>query len=147
MIRTSRLVQAGHCVSANIFDLVCDHYYTDTRAALWGSLGQYETAVNTVFIEPHNRAEGFLHTDSGFTMGAVIYNRVLDIHYGLVAKPITVMLHSQYRGDVGVLREFSKVLKDTVQLLGTQYYEVAQHISGDTQKFRTKRNGWIQQGI
>ena len=124
-----------------LFTLVSDYYFTEELPRkTWGSLGQFDSVVNDLFMVPLNRAEGYLYDENGFLVACVVYSRVLDIHYGLMAKPVITLLHSAYRNRRDVLRLVAKLRTDTALLLDTQFYEVAQHIRSNIQRLTVRRN-------
>lgn len=116
------------------------HFFTDSRIReTWGTVAMYQRAVVNLFIEPNQRAEGFLYTESGRAVAMAMYARVTDIHYGLMAQPIMIFIDPEYRGDLKVLRAVSKLVKSVVRKLDVPWYSVPKHPAEDVQQFNTRR--------
>lgn len=85
-----------------------------------------------------NRLEGYLINDTGEVVAASYYSRVMDIHYGLIAVPITVIAKIEYRGSRALLRAISKLIREQVKRLGVSRYTICHHIDDNTQITRMR---------
>lgn len=116
------------------------HFDTDQRIReTWGSVGYYQKAVLHTFIQGTIRAEGYLYSSEVCPVAMVMYSRVIDIHYGLMAQPIMIFVDPEYRGNMKVNRAVSNLVKQVVRELGVNWYNVPKHLAQDVQQFTTRR--------
>lgn len=105
---------------------------------LFPNIDAYCRSASSVLISV-NRVEIILYDkDIGEPIGAVVYSKQHDIHYGEVACPVTVMLVPEYKGIPAVSRQVVKAIKRAAYYLGCKHYYVVKHLGGDTQLHRLK---------
>lgn len=88
-------------------------------------------------VQNANRVEYYLERD-GQAIGAVIYESGLDIHYGLVATPISVMLLKTAQHDRGNLRAVAQMISEAAAALNCQYYYTVKHTAPGVQVHRLR---------
>lgn len=112
-------------------------YWSDSKVQK--SFPEFQSYWNTVcYSLRHDRLEGYLINGDGEVVAASYYSRVMDIHYGLIAVPITVIVKEAYRGDTKVLRAVSKLIREQVKRLGVVRYTMCHHIDDNTQITRMR---------
>lgn len=89
-------------------------------------------------IETNYRAEGLVVGVDGTVLAATIWMPVTDMHYGDVAYPIAHMIDPFWRGNVDMLRAVSKLRRQCVKSLGTEWYLDVKHVSDREQRQRLR---------
>ncbi|AKQ07692.1 hypothetical protein [Yersinia phage vB_YenP_ISAO8] len=85
-----------------------------------------------------NRVEYYLVDNKHNVIGAVIYESGIDIHYGLVATPISVMLLKNAQHDRGNLKAVSQMINEAAAALNCQYYYTVKHTAPGVQVHRLR---------
>jgi len=113
--------------------LLCEeHFWTDSKIQKnFRGFGDYWSGVMAVLM--YERLGGYLYDESGNIQAIAVYPRQFDIHYGMVAVPILVIVKTEHRGEVSVSRQVSRLIKHMVQELNADKYLVCQHINDTTQ--------------
>ena len=84
-----------------------------------------------------NRCEVYLADDEGI-IGAVVMTDIDDIHYGVVASPVTMMLLPRVRNDRDTLRQMRAITETAVKALGCRYYYTVKHTAPGVQMHRLR---------
>lgn len=93
-----------------------------------------------------DRVEGFLYIpDTLEFIAQAMYYKAEDMHYGVIAMPISILILPEYRGNIQVNRELVKLKTKVVSKLGAWKYLEVRNISQTEQhtklKYVEKRNG------
>ncbi|CUH74606.1 host range and adsorption protein [Cronobacter phage Dev-CD-23823] len=133
MIPIVKFRQAGEAAAdtAAMEILTEENYWNpDVRAAFPHFHHYMATVLSCLDVK---RCEGYLYTDDGECLAACAFVKSLDIHHGVVAAPITVIVKAEYRGDMTVTRAVSRLTKRVVQTMGCKRYYTVKHLDATTQ--------------
>ncbi|WBF78465.1 hypothetical protein [Cronobacter phage EspYZU13] len=106
-------------------ELIEDNWWADHSRLqpAFGTSFHYECAVFSFLAM--QRVEGYLWDDDGHIIGCAVYVRQLDIHHGLIASPITVIVKTEHRGNLNVTRRMQRLIRRVARETGaTRYYHV-----------------------
>lgn len=109
-----------------------DHYWTsESLQKNFGGFDDYWAGL-MAFL-PEMRNEAYLMTDGGEIRAIAVFSRQFDIHYGLIAVPTLVIVHSEHRNDVATSREVVRLIRNCVRELNVDRYVTCQHVNETTQ--------------
>lgn len=114
-------------------ELVEDNWWSDHErlSKAFRSFQRYRESVAGILSCV--RTEGYLIDEDGTVIGCAVYVRQLDIHHGLIASPITVIVKSEHRGNLNVTRKMLKLIRSVARTTGaTRYYQVT-HLNDNVQ--------------
>ena len=122
----------------NLSDLLEDTYKVQHRNEFFKNRAGYIKCVQSTW-EENQRWEAFLWSDDEFrVIGGCVYCPTWDIHYGLVASPMGILLHSDYQNNRSVLRELREIKHTVLQRMGATKYLDVKHISSTEQRVLLK---------
>lgn len=81
-----------------------------------------------------NRWEVYVYNDALHPVAAAHYALSEDIHHGVVAVPVTVIIKEPYRDSMEVSRLLHSGIKQAVEYLGCSLYYKVKHISPTVQQ-------------
>lgn len=122
----------------SIDHLIEASWWNDVDQSKFGGYRAYHSTVMSLMTNGP-RVEGYLLNGMNQVIAMVFMQRTMDIHYGLVATPITVIIEPGYRGDRQVVRALSSLVKDVVRKLDCKQYFAVKHLSR-TQAVQTLRS-------
>lgn len=114
------------------FELAEQHFWSDSKLQKnFPSLGNYWVGLMAALSG--SRLEGYLLNETGKVIGIAVYTRVYDVHYGMVAAPILVVLDLDYRDKPETAKQVVRLIRRMVKQLNATKYLVCKHTSDTTQ--------------
>lgn len=114
-------------------ELIEDNWWADHNRLqpAFSTAFHYKCAVRSLLA--FQRVEGYLWDEQGRIIGCAVYIRQYDIHHGLIASPITVIVKTEHRGNLNVTRRMQRLVRRVARETGaTRYYQVT-HLNDKVQ--------------
>lgn len=93
----------------------------------------------SMLIDGTERVEGFLYVPETLEFVAqAIYHVGVDMHYGKIAMPISIITLPKYRGNKQIARALIGVKRQVIRRLGATKYLEVRNLSGTEQYSRVK---------
>lgn len=120
-------------------ELIEDNWWSDhTRlVTAFGDLFHYQCAV-AGFLSMQ-RVEGYLWDEQGRIIGCAVYVRQYDIHHGLIASPITVIVKTEHRGDMKVTRRMQRLIRRVASETGASRFYQVTHVNSNVQIHKLRK--------
>ena len=120
-------------------ELIEDNWWADhdRLQPAFGTSFHYECAVFSFLAA--QRVEGYLWDDAGHIIGCAVYVRLYDIHHGVIASPITVILKTEHRGDLKVTRRMQRLIRRVASETGASRFYQVTHVNDKVQIHKLRK--------
>lgn len=120
-------------------ELIEDNWWADHNRLqpAFGTSFHYKCAVRSLLA--FQRVEGYLWDEHGHIIGCAVYIRQYDIHHGLIASPIAVIVKTEHRGDLKVTRRMQRLIRRVASETGASRFYQVTHMNDKVQIHKLRK--------